>query len=263
MRKYGFFKKKYTSLIVVVCLPLILIFFLLPIFSHTIKSKGLDFFRPALKILSFFSPAKVIFRLENMFSPHTKLQNQIKILKAEVARLKEKDYQTQRLEELLGFKNTTTKPSVAAKVIARDYSNYRHTLLIDRGKNSGVKKGNCVVFQFGVVGKVIEVASTTSRVILMTDLDFRATCLIQRSREEGVLCGIMKDFCLIKYLPAEADVVVGDSVVTSGLGTSFPKGLLIGEVSHITESADGISAEVFVRPLAGLGKLEEVLVILE
>jgi len=97
----------------------------------------------------------------------------------------------------------------------------------------------------------------------MTDADFRAACLIQRSREEGMLFGSAGGPCLMKYLPPEADVAAGDYVVTSGLGGFLKKGILAGEVVDVREADDGLSLQVHVKPHAPLLKLEEVAVVLK
>jgi len=241
---------------------LVLIAVLLLNFSNPLKSTALFFLKPPLKLLHFISPTRALVRIEDSFL-EPQLTNQINTLKQQISGLKEVEAQNERLRQLLEFQKSAKDKLVVASCIARDYSNYRHTVLIDRGISSGIQKGDCVVSPHGLIGRITQVSGSTSRVMLMTDPDFRAACLIQRSRAEGVLFGTTGKLCLMKYVPQEADVKTGDYVVTSGLGGFFKKGILAGEVAKTKEANDGLSLEVYVKPHASLLKLEEVAVILD
>jgi len=102
----------------------------------------------------------------------------------------------------------------------------------------------------GIVGRVQDVGERVSRIMLLTDINSRLPILIERTRDQAVLAGNNSDLPDVNYLPRDADIKVGDHVVTSGLGGAFPPGLPVGEVAEI---ADG---KVYVRPFADLGRLE-------
>jgi len=256
------FKKKLV--VVVFVIPTLVVTLLsFRIISGPIKTAVSFFLKPPLKLISYISPSRVSFYMQSAYSPYIKWQDEVKRLKAEIASLKEAETENQRLKNLLGFKKSAPRHAVVARVIARDYSNYRHTVVIGRGSKSGIKRRDCVISPFGLAGRVVEVMPGMSRVILLTDFDFRAACLIQRSREEGMLFGTMKGTCRMKYLPPDADVKNGDIVVTSGLGGFYPKGLMVGEVTKIMTSADELSLELYIRPATALKRLEEVLVMVE
>jgi rod shape-determining protein MreC len=86
--------------------------------------------------------------------------------------------------------------------------------------------------------------------MLLTDINSRLPILIERTRDQAVLAGNNSDLPDINYLPRDADIKIGDHVVTSGVGGAFPPGLPVGEV---VEVEDG---KIFVQPFADLGRLE-------
>jgi rod shape-determining protein MreC len=118
-----------------------------------------------------------------------------------------------------------------------------------------------VVNALGVIGKVAEVAETKSKVILMTDPGFSVAVVNQRSRESGLLSGSLSGKCRLYYLPEEADIQVGDELVTSSISTAFPPGLIAGTVTDVYPGAEGESPRAIVEPAVEVAKVEEVLVI--
>jgi rod shape-determining protein MreC len=88
-------------------------------------------------------------------------------------------------------------------------------------------------------------------------------CLIQRSREKGILKGLPSQLCRLDYVSRAADVAVGDKIVTSGMDRIFPKGLPVGEVMEIADTPWEFFKDVRVKPSADFSKLEEVLVLLK
>ena len=87
--------------------------------------------------------------------------------------------------------------------------------------------------------------------------------LIERSRAKGILTGWRGEVCQIKFLGRTEDVMLGDSVITSGLGGVFPKGLEVGKVKEVDKKGWGVFQNAYVYPSVDFGKLEEVLVVLE
>lgn len=166
-----------------------------------------------------------------------------------------------RLRKLLAFKESFSYELVPAQVIGRDPTNWFNTLLINRGSNSGIEKNMAVITPQGLVGRLMEVAPLWSRVLLILDQRSSVAALVQRSRVQGVVEGGWK-LCHMNYLGPEADIREGDLIVTSGLeGGFFPKGLLIGEVTRISQVHSGLLLSAEVEPQAEFAKLEEVLVI--
>jgi rod shape-determining protein MreC len=166
-----------------------------------------------------------------------------------------------RLREYIGLMDGSTYQMIAAEVIARDPSPWHHTLIINKGSNSGVAKGCPVILPDGVVGHVLTVSSEYARVLLLIDRNCAVDALVQRTRTRGVVEGTTEARCRLNYLPRQEDVRVGDIIVSSGLDGIFPKGLSIGYVSKIIRRNTGLFQEIEVDPFVDFDRIEEVLVI--
>lgn len=167
-----------------------------------------------------------------------------------------------RLRSLLDFQKTITNKIIAAEVIGKDPSPWFKTIMINKGKDDGVKKGSAVVIPEGIVGQVAEVSLHNSRVLLIIDPNSAVDALVQRSRARGIIKGGFSDQCVFKYVLRKKGVVVGDTVVSSGLDGVFLKGFRVGQVSGVVKPNSGIFQEVTVTPCVDFEKLEEVLIVL-
>jgi len=192
-----------------------------------------------------------------------KLRRQVDVLKERLTGLDEVLTENTRLEKLLDFKRELIFSSVAANVIGRDPSNWNATMIIDKGRDDGVGVGMPVVNASGVVGKVVEVSTRKAKVILLSDPNFSVAALVQRSREEGLVSGTLLGMCRMRYLSSRADIQPGDPVITSKLSSSFPEGLLIGEVLSVQVRENKPLMDCVVKPAVSLSQIEEVLVILK
>ena len=167
-----------------------------------------------------------------------------------------------RLRGLLNFQKTMTDQVLPAEVVGKDPSPWFKTIIIDKGKDYGIEKGMAVVIPEGVAGQVTDVSLHYSKVLLIIDHNSAVDALVQRARARGIIKGEAADRCLFKYVLRKHDIVVGDTVVASGLDGIFPKGLAVGHVSSVVKPSSGIFQEVTVTPYVDFEKLEEVLVVL-
>jgi rod shape-determining protein MreC len=167
-----------------------------------------------------------------------------------------------RLRSLLNFQKTITDTVIAAEVIGKDPSPWFNTIMINKGKDDGVKKGAAVVIPEGIVGQVAEVSAHNSKVLLIIDPNSSVDAMVQRSRARGIIKGGFADRCVFKYVLRKKGIAVGDTVVSSGLDGVFLKGLPVGQVSGVVKPNSGIFQEVTVIPCVDFEKLEEVLVVL-
>jgi rod shape-determining protein MreC len=166
-----------------------------------------------------------------------------------------------RLKALLDLKGTLEAPSVAVSVIGEDSSAWFKTLVVDRGSSDGLLEGMPVLAAGGVVGRLVKVAPNSSRVLLLTDHASAIAALVQRSRARGVVRGAGGGRCSMEFTVKDEDVKVGDTVITSGIGGVFPKGLPIGEVTMVKKGEYGVFQTIEVRPVVNIAKLEEMLVL--
>ena len=181
-------------------------------------------------------------------------------MRGELTSMEELRLANQRLRRMLDFVEEMELEGVAAEVIAEDATSWFRTVVIDKGSDDGLSEGMPVVVPEGVVGRVIRVSSQEARVLLITDASSAAAALVQRTRTRGISRG-EGDVLKLDFALRQEDIVVGDKVITSGMGGVFPKGLAIGEVIEVEKGEYGLFQAVKVRPVADFSRLEEVLVL--
>ena len=183
-------------------------------------------------------------------------------LQAENARLFEEAQRREELERLLEVKqNLSDQTFLAAGVVARDPTNLRQMIAIDRGKGDGIKVGMAVVTEgSALVGTVTSVESDHAWVTLVTDVDSAVASITLESRADGVVSGGYNRRLSMEFVTQNAAVNEGDTVVTSGLGGTYPRGLVIGRITGIAGSRQEVFRKVTVEPLASLARVESVLV---
>lgn len=186
-------------------------------------------------------------------------EKRIAELDSEVSRLKELTKENDRLRKLLEFKDTLAGKKIAARVIGWDPSPYRKTLILDKGKQQGIVKDMAVLVADGLVGRVVEVGPSTSRVILLIDADSRVSSMAQESRAQGLVSGNGTSELTLDYLELESGVAVGETVSTSGLNGLYPKGLRIGKITSLAKDSTGLHLQAKMNSFVRFSKLEEVL----
>jgi rod shape-determining protein MreC len=190
------------------------------------------------------------------------LRAEIERLNAESARLREETARNEELERLLQTRNALAADEfVTASVVAREPSNLRQLVAIDVGRDDGVREGMPVVTEGkALVGTISKVDSDHAWVTLITDIDSAVSSLLLESREQGVVAGGYNRRLRMEFVAQNAAVKEGDTVLTSGLGGSYPKDLVIGKVTGVSANRQELFRSVTVEPLASLSRLETVLV---
>ncbi len=189
------------------------------------------------------------------------LKDEVRQLRAELGQLREAALENHRLAQLLNLRGRLDADAVAARVIAKDSTNWFRSILIDRGTHAGIQRHMAVIAAEGLVGRVVDVTALAARVQLITDPESAVGCLLLRSRVTGIATGTQGGAVQIKYLPQMADVAIADRVITSGMGGVFPKGIALGKVVRSNRPAGALFQETEVQPLVDFSRLEEVVVL--
>jgi rod shape-determining protein MreC len=147
-------------------------------------------------------------------------------------------------------------------VVGEDAVGWYRTLFINKGMDDGVRSDMPVTVAEGVVGRVVNSASDMSRILLLTDPNHSVDCRVARTRDRGVLSGLLERGCMLRYINLKAEIRPGDEVVTSGLDGIFPRGLPIGKVEKVEKGTQGLFLEARVIPAVDFSEIEEVLVVL-
>ncbi|MCS7258715.1 MAG: rod shape-determining protein MreC [candidate division WOR-3 bacterium] len=170
-------------------------------------------------------------------------------------------------EELINLKQesiiSTTQNLVWAKVIGRDQETFVRYLVINKGSAHKIKKDLPVITPYGLVGKVLDCNPLNAIVETALSPQLRISALNLRSNVVGVIEYDQNQLLRFKYSFAESDVLPGDTIITSGLGGIFPRGLKIGVVTKVTPDRTRFFQHVEVLPVNNFNTIEYVLVLLE
>ena len=203
------------------------------------------------------------FYLVGVQDENSTLRKENRRLKQEVQRFHEIRIQNQRLQKLVRLRSRIQHQNVVtARIVGVGTSAVARTIRIDVGSNDGIKTGNTVISEDGLVGQVSAVVSGYCEVRLIVDGGNAVDVVVQRTRVRGIMRGQGKDEeCILDYVFRATEVDVDDKVVTSGLGGAYPPGLPVGVISRVTSPKVGVFREVEVRPHVEFESLEEVLVL--
>lgn len=182
---------------------------------------------PLQKYPSFLSSLLSI-RKENKM-----LKKELANLYLDYSKLLEYKYENEHLRELLEFKEKAPYQLVVCEVIARSFETEVSRVLINKGSDESIQPNMPCITLNGIYGKVIKTEPHTAFVQTIFDFGFRASAQDARSNAQGIVKWKRGVGCILDNVPIGADVKVGDRIITSGVGGIFPKGLNIGEVTHV------------------------------
>lgn len=172
------------------------------------------------------------------------LQNKVRSLEVE----------NQLLSRLLNYTPPPEANFISAKIIAESSDNFTHILFVYIG-DEAVKKGQIVLGEESVIGRVDTVSGQYAKVILVTDINSKIPVVVERTRARGILSGDNTEMPSLIFTRSTADIQEGDVIVTSGVGGMFPAGLPIGFVSLLQ------SNDIKVETLADISRIEYVRIV--
>ena len=185
-------------------------------------------------------------------------------LRAENTQLKEDAADLSLLTALLDYERTVPDNRyAAANVIGRDSSPFLGYIMIDLGSDAGLARDMPVVTQQGLVGTIVQLTCCASVVRLVTDADSAVNARLQTSRDEGIAVGSFSGGLELQFLSQQATVALGDTVLTSGLGGTYPEGLVLGTVSAVQRQDYEVLQKAILSPAVDFSRLEIVLVIVD
>ncbi len=183
-------------------------------------------------------------------------------IQSEIIELREIKADYARIAALVNYRGLNPdRQYLAATVIARDTTGLLRSIVIDRGSRDGITAGMPVVTELGLVGRVVKVAATNAQVLLVTDTNSFVNARLQSSRAEGSVVGTAGGDLRMTFIPLNDEIKQGDSVVTSGIGGKFPRGIVLGQVTNSRLDDSKLFQEAQVRSLVDFNRLEIVLII--
>ncbi|MEY2192649.1 rod shape-determining protein MreC [Neobacillus sp. BF23-41] len=205
--------------------------------------------------------------LQNTYDENKELKSRIENLVNLEAQVQELKNDNEELRDILGEKKTLRdfKP-LPATVIGRNPDRWHEMIIIDKGKLNGIEKNMAVVTATGLIGKVKNVTQFSSTVQLLSAMDpkNRISAVVQGKKDVyGFVQGFddKQKLLLIKAIPSGSKIEKGQTVITSGLGGVFPKGLMIGKVVDVKPDQYGLNQTALVKPGADFYDIENVIVI--
>ena len=190
------------------------------------------------------------------------LERENKILIQNNSRLKELKHENDVLRTQLKFSQESPEYNLTvSKVIGRDPSNLLQFITINKGAKDGIKKGMPVISEGFLVGKISSVSKRSSKVFLITNPSSVVNALVQESRATGIIRVGLGYNLILESISQDAKVELGNAVVTSGIGETFPKGLIIGKINNVDERQSEVFKKAEIEPLIDITSLEVVFVI--
>lgn len=224
------------------------------------SSMATDVISPMIDVLVV--PARALAGVFDYFRDLSKIYDNNRKLRAENSRLlsvsdraRALEIENRLLSKLLNYAPPPEAKSITARVIAEEGDAFSHSIIAYTGSNKGVKKGQVVMSDNGVIGRVDKPGKRYSKIILITDINSRIPVMVERTRVRGILAGDNTTIPKMIFIPLSAQLTVGDRIITSGVAGVFPPGLPIGKISSVEKNS------VRIKTFGNLERLEYVRII--
>lgn len=167
-----------------------------------------------------------------------------------------------RLRSLISVGERFGGAAVPAEVLYSGRDPFTQKLFVDKGESAGVKAGQAVIDEAGVVGQVTRLYPSMAEVTLVTDKDHAVPVKVERSGVRSVMYGAGTGrLPELRFLSPNAEIQAGDKLVTSGIDGTYPPGLAVAQVVSVERETGQIFARVICKPLAGVDKSPQVLIL--
>lgn len=197
-----------------------------------------------------------------LVSENAELRKQLLLAQAGLAQIETMGEENGRLRELLGARDRMQLRAQLAELVEVDLDPYRHRLLIDHGSAQGVREGQAVIDAHGLVGQVLAPMTDRAQVILITDPGHAIPVRVARNGLRAIAYGTGEiDRLELPHIPFSADIVVGDQLLTSGLGERFPGGIPVAVIKSVHGDDSATFAVAEATPVAGLTRGNQVLLL--
>ena len=207
------------------------------------------------------APAKVLAHGYDYFSElkqikadNTLLRQENRKLKVLQDKYKALEIENKLLSNLLNYVPLPEADFISARVVAEENDTFAHSMLayVD---DKAVEKGDVVLSDHGLVGRIDKVARSYAKIILLTDINSKIPVVVEKTRIRGILSGDNTARPKLIFIPLDAEIDVGDRIVTSGVSGIFPAGIPVGQVVSVSKN------EIRVKTFAFLERLEYVKIV--
>ncbi len=271
----GFLKSKFFIVIVLVAIVLTVVPTVLSAMGlHTVvKDAAVSLLTPVQKLFTYATNAVEGFtsyftEFDRIVEENNQLRAQIQELENEIDSSKETAQMNEWLYNYLELKRERTDFKFqSANITGRESGNYMTVFTLDKGTAHGVQKDMPIISGNAIVGYITEAGSGWSKAVTILESGQAIGAYVERSGEVGVVEGdfslAAQGLCKLSYLDADADVEVGDRILSSGYGSVYPRALVIGHVTEIEKDPYSQSITVYIQPAASLSDEDRFMIITE
>ncbi len=193
--------------------------------------------------------------IKEVYKDNQNLKEENKKLLNMYDKMKVLEVENKLLGSLLNYVAPPEAKFVTARIIAEEGDAFSHSVIAYTGNGDAVKKGQVVLSDRGVVGRVDKVGNMYSKILLITDINSRVPVMVEKNRVRGILAGDNTSIPKMIFIPLDAELNIGDRIVTSGVAGVFPAGLPVGKVAAIDKN------NVTIKPYSNLDSLEYVRIV--
>lgn len=194
----------------------------------------------------------------------SELKDQNQKLQHDLVRLKTLEIENRRLSELLGYKRNIDRKTVIARIIAKPPQQYYKSVIIDKGSDDGLTDSRAVFGfykgRFGVVGQLINVEKKISQVLTITNRISKVPARIIPAAVDGIVLGRETNELDMIWIPSDAEIKIGDAVVTSSASDIFPPGIPIGIIVSISQTGHLPFKKASIKPFIPAFQLTDVFI---
>jgi rod shape-determining protein MreC len=212
------------------------------------------------RVAGFF---EIILSIKDLGRENTELRQKTLEMESELTKLKETERENGILREALNFSQKGIPLYEIASVAGKEIQGGGDWILIDKGSKDGIEKDAVVISEgFSLVGRIVEVDSDFSKVLLISNSESTVAAIIENSRSEGLVQkteGENKIF--MDFIPKDENPGIGEKIITSGMDKIYPDGILIGKVESVDSSQNQLFQKIIIAPAADFNKLEKVFVV--
>jgi rod shape-determining protein MreC len=204
-------------------------------------------------------------RAGDLATQNRQYRDEVDRLQSVMVQYRELEQENRDLRQLLGLRDLAPPGSLLpANVIARDPLSVVQSVTIDRGTDDGVAVNHPVITWRGLVGRVVEVHPKSAKVLLVTDVNSAVSARVQdpSSRATGVVRGTGDGRLILQYVPRTDTLRTDGLLITSGIGGTFPSGIVLGRILQIRQKDVEVFQEALIEPSADLRNLERIYVLL-
>ena len=222
---------------------------------HEIRNKSTFVITPIIYFLNL--PRNSIRSLQNffesksrLFEKNQELENRVINLTIENQRLDLIEAENKQLRKSMNIKNILSVDSISAEIILPKINNGKEIILINKGLNDGVRIGQPVINNLGLVGQIIFTGKTFSKINPITSKKYMVPAIFRKGTDNIIVKGNGDKYLEVTMFPSHRKVKMGAILMTSGIDTFYPKGIKIGQVIKITPQANNQFNHLLVSPFS-------------